>query len=107
MVPSASAFPTSVIRVGADRVTIRGEEIIIDARRRFADWQVRELNPVPIYFQERKYLMVQSSRGHAPFAARYVLKQWPENLISNSTRFHTYDEAVVAERDTGSRGEQM
>jgi len=71
------------------------------------DWQVRELNPVPVYFEERKYLLVRKCRGEVPFAARYVLKSWPADVVSSSPRFHTYDEQTVAERDGAFHGERL
>ncbi len=71
------------------------------------DWQVRELNPVPIYFEDGKYVLVQRQKGRRPYAATYLLKPWPGDQVSNSFRFHTYDAQTVAERDAAWRGGQV
>ena len=54
MAESRQTNPRRVIQVGPDRVTMIGEEVLIETQRPMADWQVLELNPVPIYFEERK-----------------------------------------------------
>jgi hypothetical protein len=96
-----------VTPIGSDRVTFLGENILIETRRTMLDWEVRELNPVPIYFEEGKYLLVQKQRGHGPFAVRYFLKPWPKELVSNSIRFLTYDLETVTERDRQSQMEKV
>ena len=54
MAESRQTAALRVIQVGPDQVTVTDEEVLIETRRPMADWQVRELNPVPIYFEERK-----------------------------------------------------
>jgi hypothetical protein len=98
--------PRRVIQVGPDRVTVIGEAVFIETQRPMADWQVRELNPVPIYFEDRKYLLVQKRKGRSPFAAEYLLRAWPEEHISNAIRFHTYDAETVAGREAAWRSGQ-
>src|SRR5438552_17382089 len=98
--------PRRVIQVGPDQVTVIGEAVFIETQRPMADWQVRELNPVPIYFEDRKYLLVQKRKGRSPFAAEYLLQAWPAEHISNAIRFHTYDAETVAEREAAWRSGQ-
>jgi hypothetical protein len=107
MAESTQTSPLRIIQVGSDQVTIAGDDLIIETRQGMPDWEVREFNPVPVYFQHRKYLLVQKRRGEAPFAIRYLLTIWPSNVFSNNVRFHTYDEQTVAERDGAFRSEQV
>ena len=98
--------PRRVIQVGPDKVTVLGQEVLIETQRPMPDWQVRELNPVPVYFEDRKYLLVQKRKGRPPYAASYLLRPWPKGEVSSTTRFHTYDAQTVAEREAAWRSGQ-
>jgi hypothetical protein len=99
--------PARVVQVGPDRVTLVGEEAIIEAKHPMPDWDVREINPVPIYLQDRKFLLARKSKASLPFSTRYHLLPWPDGHISSPTRFHTYDAETVAERDSLRRGAKL
>jgi hypothetical protein len=94
------------IKVGPDRVLVSDKEIIIDARRAFVDWDVREINQVPVYFEDKKYYLVEKRKGEPPFGVRFVLLPWPEDLTTCAKGFHTYDEETVAAREGQHRGSQ-
>jgi hypothetical protein len=92
-----------VINVGPDRVTIREQQVIIEAKHPMPDWEVRELNPVPIYFEDRKFHLVHKGKAERPYAVRYSLQPWPEGHSSGTMLFFNYDAEAVAERDGGRR----
>src|SRR5690348_4792483 len=94
------------VNVGRDQVCVLDDQVVIDAHRRFIDWDVREINHVPIYFEDKKFYLVEKRKAHAPFAARYVLLPWPEDLSTCAKGFHSYDEESVAARDSQHRGGQ-
>ena len=95
-----------VVQVGPDRVTVSEAELIIQAKRPMADWQVRELNPIPIYFEDRKFFLVEIRKSSPPFAVRYLLHPWPEGNVKCQA-FHSYDAESVAERDAARRQPAM
>jgi hypothetical protein len=92
------------IKIGRDQVTISGNQVTIDARHPFADWQVREFARIPIYFQDRKYFLREKAQGPKPFAVRYVLELWPEDNREPARCAFDYNEEIVAERDAAIRG---
>src|SRR2546423_5375741 len=96
-----------IVRLGPDRLTIKETEVIIDAKHRMPDWEVRDLNPLPVYIEENKYYLIEVRKGDPGFAARYLLYPWPADLTSNAKNFHTYDADAVAERDSSRRSGQM
>jgi hypothetical protein len=85
--------------VGPDRVTVSGGRVVIDARREFPDWQVREFARIPVHFEGQRYFLSARFAGEPPWRTRYVLDPWPENLGAGSGRFLVYDAEAVAERD--------
>jgi len=91
------------IQIGPDRVTILGSEIVIEAKHDMPDWELRDLNPIPVYFEDRKYHLVEKRKAAAPYAVRYLLQPWPEGHVSNAKLFWTYDAEAVAERDANLR----
>jgi hypothetical protein len=97
------------IRIGPDQVAITDQEVVIEAKHEMPDWQVREFRVIPIYFEDKKYFLVEKRKAEPPYAFRYVLRPWPESHIESATFFHTYDSQAVAERDstrrTGQRDE--
>src|SRR5262245_59544696 len=97
--------PARVLQVGPDRVTITDGEVVIEARRPLPDWEVREHNIPPIFFEDKKYQLVQKTKAQPPFALRYVLQPWPEGQQANARLVLAYDAATVAERDAAHRGE--
>ena len=96
-----------VIQVGPDRVTIKENELIIEAKHRMEEWKVREMNPWPVYFSDKKYNLVQCRKAEQPYAATYVLVPWPANLTTTAKGFYTYDMDAVAERTAARRSGQM
>lgn len=96
-----------VVQVGPDRVTITGEEVIIEARREMPDWKVRSSNVITIYFGENKYYLFQKREASRPYSVCYILRPWREDMAANPKRFHTYDDEAVAERDAAVRSEKL
>jgi hypothetical protein len=97
------AKEVKVVRIGPDRVTITAEKVTIEARHELPDWEVREFDMVPIYFEDKKHFLSDKRKAKPPYALRYVLKPWPEGQHTSARRFHTYDAGVVAERDSNRR----
>ena len=104
MSESQTETAPKVIRVGPDKVTIQGSEVVIEAKHRMPDWTVREINPEPIYFQEAKYYLVQARKAQGGYEVAYVLHPWSSGLSSTAKRFFSYDAEAVAEREGGIRG---
>jgi hypothetical protein len=94
------------IKIGPDRVLVTDTELTIDARRTFPDWDVREINQVPIYFEDKKYYLAEKRKAEPPFAVRFVLLPWPEDLTTCAKGFHSYDAETVAAREGQHRGSQ-
>jgi hypothetical protein len=94
-----------VIRIGPDQVTITADAVVIEAKHETADWEVRTHNAPVIYFQDRKYLLVEKGEARLPYKIRYVLRPWPAGKIPNPKRILTYGADSVAERDSSRRGE--
>ena len=97
------AISRGVLPVGPDEVSVVDNAIAIDARHRMPDWEVREFEQVPIFFQDEKWLLVQVRKATPPFAVRYILHRWPEEHISSVKIFWTYDEETVAHREANLR----
>jgi hypothetical protein len=97
---------TRVIRIGPDQVTVTDEAVIIEARREMPDWEVREFQPPPIYFEDKKYILAEKRKGQPPYSAGYVLWPWPADKIPNAKQFHNYDAEAVAERDSARQSEK-
>jgi hypothetical protein len=95
--------PEKVLKIGPDRVTIKSDEVIIEARHEMPDWSVRELNHVPLYFGENKYYLVEKSKARPPYAARYVLMPWPDGQSTSAKGLYTYDLEAVTEREQANR----
>ncbi len=96
-----------VIRIGPDQVTVTEPQVIIEAKREMPDWKVCTVNAPAIYFEEKKYLLVEQGEAKPPYAVRYVLQPWPAGKIPNAKLFHNYDAETVAERDADQRGEKL
>jgi hypothetical protein len=94
-----------VHRIGPDRVTVTDQEVVIEAKRAMPDWEVREFQIVPIYFEDGKYHLVDKRKGTPPYAWRYLLQPWPVENTDMAKRFHTYDAEAVAQRDGEHAGE--
>jgi hypothetical protein len=97
------ASSSEVLHIGPDEVSVVDNCIAIDARHRMPDWEVREFEPVPIYFQDEKYLLIQIRKAQPPFAARYMLQAWPSHHVSKTKIFWSYDEEAVADREAHLR----
>lgn len=97
--------PTSeTIQIGPDKVTV-GEEVIIEARHPFPDWQIREFRRNPILFQERKYYLRRKEAATQPYAIRYVLAPWDDSCSGGSGCEYAYDAEAVADRDHAVKNE--
>ncbi len=96
-----------VLIFGPDRVTVRDTEVVIEAKRPMADWEVRDLNPAPIYFENNKYQLIEKRKSEPPYQVRYLLHPWPEGHVSSTKLFHSYDAEAVAEREAGKRSENL
>lgn len=97
-----NTIPTTTERIeniGPDRVIITAQEVAIEAKHPMPDWHVREMNHIPVYFEDRKYYLVEQRRAQPPFAERYLLLPWPEDMGSNAKTFYSYDAEAVAERE--------
>jgi hypothetical protein len=92
----------AAIAVGSDRVRIENGRPVIEAAEAM-DWPVREFCRVPIYFADRKYYVRRRSQAQPPFAARYELWPWPDELRDQSTHAVFYDEDYVTERDEAAK----
>jgi len=97
--------PERIIRVGKDQVTITDNEVIIEARHEMPDWKVQTVSTPAIYFEDKRYLLLEKSEARPPYAIRYILQPWPAGKATNPKLFHTYDAKTVAERDSSRRGE--
>ncbi|HEX9045469.1 MAG TPA: hypothetical protein VF988_00465 [Verrucomicrobiae bacterium] len=95
-----------VIRVGPDQVTITDAEVVIEAKHEMPEWEVvRSARPPSIYFEDKRYLLIEKEKAQRPYAFRYVLKPWPPGKESNPNMFFDYNLEAVAERDGGVKGE--
>ena len=103
MTETLTAQSEKVVQIGPDRVTIKSDQVIIEAKHEMPDWSVRELNHVPLYFGENKYYLVEKSKGRAPYAARYVLVPWHEGQSTSAKGLYTYDLETVKEREQANR----
>ena len=103
MTETAPPVPPSVYEVGPDRVTVSEKEAVIEAKHALPDWDVREINHVPVYLQEKKYYLIEKRKADPPYAVRYLLHPWPEYQATNATGFLAYDAEVVAARDAHRR----
>ena len=107
MSESTAVVEPKVMQVGPDRVTIKENEVIIEARHRMEEWKVREINPWPVYFNDKKYNLVACRKGQQPYEACYVLVPWPADLTTTAKGFYTYDMDAVVERNAARRNGQM
>ena len=87
--------------VGSDELRFERDLVVIHARNPIADWRVREFCRNAIYFEGHKYFLLQRNKAERPFAARYTLAPWPDDLHEESPRSFIYDEDFVASRDAG------
>jgi hypothetical protein len=93
--------------VGGDRVTISDQETVIEVRHPLPDWDVREINHVPVYVEDRKYYLVEKRKAELPYAIRYLLKPWPEYQGTNATNFLSFDTEVLRDRDARLREDRL
>lgn len=96
-----------VIRIGPDQVTVTDNEVVIETKHEMPDWKVQTLNAPAIYFEDKKYLLMEQGEAKPPYAVRYVLQTWPEGKTQNARLFHTYNAEAVVERDSERRGEVL
>ena len=92
-----------VIRIGPDRVTVTDNEVAIETKHEMPDWEVRSFQAPAIYFEEKKYLLVEKGQAQPPYSIRYILRPWPAGKTPNPKLFHTYDQEAVADRDSTRR----
>jgi hypothetical protein len=92
-------------RIGPDCAIIQDDILHIYARRAIPDWTVREFQRQAIFFQGRKYYLRLAEAAPRPYAVRYELAPWPDDLHEQSKQSFAYDEAFVAERDRQALGQ--
>jgi hypothetical protein len=92
----------SIIKIGSDRVYVGEDRVVIDAVEPM-DWQVREFCRVPIFFEGRKYFLRSQSSLEWPYAQRYELWLWPDDLHEASPQTVTYDESYAARRNEAAQ----
>src|SRR5882672_5945937 len=95
--------PERVLQIGPDRLTVQGNEVVIEAKHEMPDWEVREMNPPPVYFEDKKYVLIEKRRANPPYAVRYLLSLWPADQSAGTKLFYTYDAETVAEREANHR----
>ena len=101
------AKPANFLQIGPDRVTTTPEEVVIEAKHPMPDWEVRELNPIPIYFEDKKFYLIEKRKAAPPFAVCYLLHPWPEGRSTNATFFWTYDLEAVQDREGARRSSNL
>jgi hypothetical protein len=94
------------IQIGPDQVTITDQEVVIEAKHKMPDWQVREFKVIPIYFEDKKYFLAEKRKVQSPGPFHYVLRPWPDTPMESAPFFQTYDAHAVAERDSSRRSGQ-
>jgi len=103
MTESLPPVQPTVLEVGPDRVTISAEEAVIEAKSPMPDWEVREINHVPVYLRDKKYYLIEKRKAAAPYAVRYLLRPWPEYQETNATGFLSFDTEMISARDSHLR----
>ena len=93
-----------MLKVGLDRVTFSGNQVLIDTAHEMADWKVREYARIPIYFRDQKYFLRQKTAAQRPYAQRYVLEPWPADNQEMARSTLVYDEDTVAQREAEIKG---
>ena len=96
-----------VNRIGPDQVTVTDREVVIETKHEMPEWKISTLNTPAIYFEDKKYFLLEKGEAKPPYAIRYVLQPWPQGKVANPKLFHTYSAETVAERDADRRGETM
>ena len=94
-----------VIQIGPDQVTVTDRQVVIDAKHEMPEWTIGGARPAPIYFEEKRYLLVAKDPVKGRYAWRYVLHPWPDGKQSNPNLFFHYDADAVAEREGNRRGD--
>ena len=95
-----------MVEIGPDRLILSKKEVVIEAKHPMPDWQVRELNPPPIYIRDKKYFLVEARRARGDYKMRYLLHPWTDDMRSNAKGFFSYDAEAVTERDSARRAGQ-
>jgi hypothetical protein len=101
------AMSERTLAVGPDRVIVTAERVLIQAKHEMPEWEVYELFPVPIYFEDKKYYLVETRPMQGPHTICYVLRRWPEKKTTTATNFHVYDANSVAEREANLRNDHL
>ena len=107
MSESAARVEAKTIQMGPDQVTIKENEVIIEAKHRMEEWKVRDINPWPVYFNDKKYNLAEARKAQKPYEATYVLVPWPADLSTTAKGFYTYDAEALAERSATKRRGQL
>src|SRR6266850_6214100 len=107
MSESAAGVEAKTIQMGPDQVTIKENEVIIEAKHRMEEWKVRDINPWPVYFNDKKYNLAEARKAQKPYEATYVLVPWPADLSTTAKGFYTYDAEALAERSATKRRGQF
>ena len=89
--------------VGPDKVQVGDYTVTVFAMRPMPDWTVREFSIISIFFRGHKFYLKRKQEGPAPFAFRYELAPWFDQLGMESSLSIVYDEDYVANRDRDVR----
>ncbi len=57
---------TRVVQIGPDRVTIKETEVVIEAKRKMPDWEVREIKPRSDLLRRQKILPGRTAQMPGP-----------------------------------------
>ncbi|MBI3415415.1 MAG: hypothetical protein HY043_08855 [Verrucomicrobia bacterium] len=95
------------IQVHTDKAEFVCDCVIIHARREMTDWRVREFCRRPILFRGQRYFVSETGPAEKPFARKYLLAPWQEDLHDASPHTIYYDEDYVRARDKRARGDSV
>lgn len=97
--------PADGLRVGPDLTCVEGDALVVYAVTPM-DWPIREFCRVPIFVRGWKYYLRDKAKAQPPFAMRYELCRWPDDLHDESNQPVTYDEFYVRQRDLDALAER-
>lgn len=87
--------------VGADRVRLRGDSVVVDSRADMPEWEFRDYRRTAILYRDRQYFVAEK-RLLAGGAYRYVLQPWGDSGDLPG-RTLVYDDSYAAARDAAAR----
>jgi hypothetical protein len=97
--PAKPNTAQSGCKVGPDQIWFVGHRVVIYAASEMPGWQVRGHQKIPVFFQGKKYSVVNIADASSPHAKRYELTPWSMGDYGESTCVIHYDEDYVKRRD--------